>query len=251
MITKLKAIIVDDEQDSRDTLNHYVTKYCTDVEVVDMAENIQEAQKSIATHNPDLVFLDVEMPFGSGFDLLDNLEKVDFDVIFVTAFSEYALDAIRWSAASYLLKPVNIDNLIAAVVKVKENRSTDNPIDHTGILLENIREINAQKKKVVLPTMEGFDVVRVSDVLYCKAADNFTSFRFTNGKKALICRSMKHYEKLLTNLGFQRIHRSYLINLEYVSQYRKGKGGIVVMENGDELDVAQSRKSAFLKRFKI
>jgi two-component system LytT family response regulator len=247
----LRAIIVDDEQDSRETLKHYVAKYCVDVEVVEMAENIAEAQKAIGKIHPDIVFLDVEMPFGSGFDLLDNLEKIDFDVIFVTAFSEYAMDAIRWSAASYLLKPVNIDDLVTAVDKVKENRKADNPIDHTGILLENIREINAQKKKVVLPTMEGFDVVRVSDVMYCSAADNFTSFHFTNGKKALICRSMKHYEKLLTNLGFQRIHRSYLINLEYVSQYRKGKGGIVIMENGDELDVAQSRKSAFLIRFKI
>ena len=246
-----KAIIVDDEKDSRDTLNRYISKYCVDVEVVGMAENIQEAQKTIVANQPDLVFLDVEMPFGSGFDLLDTLDKVDFDVIFVTAFSEYALDAIRWSAASYLLKPVNIDDLVAAVDKVKENKSTGNPVDHTGILLENIREINAQKKKIVLPTMEGFDVVRVSDVLYCSAADNFTSFHFITGKKALICRSMKHYEKLLTNLGFQRIHRSHLINLEYVNQYRKGKGGIVVMENGDELDVAQSRKSAFLKRFKL
>ena len=149
------------------------------------------------------------------------------------------------------MKPINIDELVDAVDKVKERKKSGNTIDHTGILLENIREINAQKKKVVLPTMEGFDVVRVSEILYCSAADNFTSFHFTNGKKNLICRSMKYYEKLLTNLGFQRIHRSYLINLEYVSQYRKGKGGIVVMENGDELDVAQSRKSAFLKRFRL
>ncbi|MCP3929424.1 MAG: response regulator transcription factor [Bacteroidetes bacterium] len=245
----LKAIIVDDEKDSRDTLRHYLNTYCKDVKVLGMAENGEEAFGLIKENSPDLVFLDIEMPFGTGFDLLDRFEEVNFEVIFVTAYSEYAIEAIKRSAASYILKPISIDELIDAVEKIKKKIHAKDDSNYTRILLDNIREIKAQNQKIVLPGMDGFDVVRVSEILYCTADDNFTSFHFKDGSKALICRSLKYYENILANLGFQRIHRSIIVNLEYVAQYRKGKGGFVVLENGAELEVAQSRKKAFLKRF--
>ncbi len=248
-MTKLRTIIVDDEADSRNTLRSYTGKYCPDIQVVTECANIIEAKTAILEYNPDLVFLDIEMPFGNAFDLLEQLDEIDFELIFVTAFSQYAMQALNMSAVHYLLKPVSIEELIQAVEKVKERRSRQREVNHAKILLENISGIQSQHQKVVLPLMDGFEVVKMGEIMYCEAQDNFTCFYLKDGKKALICRKLKYYEAMLSDYGFCRIHRSTMINLDYVKRYIKGKGGSVILENGTELQVANARKGDFLERF--
>lgn len=248
-MSELKAIVVDDEKDSRDSLRHYIHQYCSDVLVAGEAENIKGALELIARHQPDVVFLDVEMPFGNAFDLLDQLDDIQFEVIFVTAFSDYAVQALNMSASYYIMKPVDIDELVSAVDKVRLNRDQRSELRHARILADNVKTENKQMEKVVLPLIDGFEVVRVNEILYCKADDNFTEFHLKGGLVKLICRPLKFYEELLEGHDMLRIHKSHMINLQYVVRYRKGKGGSVVLEDGTELDVAVSKKKELLDRF--
>ena len=246
----IRALIVDDEQDSRESLSRFVQKYCPQVKVQQTCANIQEAQQAIKAQSPQLVFLDIEMPYGNAFDLLDKLTDIDFEIIFITAFSQYAVDAFKLSAAHYLLKPVDIDELIEAVNKVTERLEHAKRLQTATILKENLSHIQSQHQKVVLPLIDGFEVTKMADILYCEAEENFTRFYFLDGKKSMICRKLKFFEQVLSPHGFCRIHRSHLINLEYVQRYVKGKGGTVVLENGQQLQVANARKSEFMERFK-
>ncbi len=245
----LNAIIVEDELASRETLQSYLIKYCEGIEICGIADSVASGIKLVETKKPDLVFLDIEMPFGNGFDLLDQVTYRDFEVIFITAFSDYALKAIQVSAANYLLKPVSIDELVAAVESVRNRLQQEKDFVHTRILVENINLENRQHHKIILPTMEGFEVVRIGDILHCTADDNFTKFKLENGHQLMICRSLKHYEELLSDFDFIRVHKSYLINRHYVKRYRKGKGGTAVMTNGDEIDISISGKKRFLEAF--
>lgn len=244
----MKTIIVDDEQDSRDILESYLTRYCTEVEVIAICANIDEAQKAIKKYQPQLVFLDIEMPFGNGFDLLERIGEPEFEVIFVTAFSQYAVQAFNLSAARYLLKPLDIEELENAVAEVSKRISAKTKSNHTQVLLDNLKVLNNQNQKLVLPLLDGLEVVRMSDILYCEAEDNFTNFYFTNGRKSMICRSLKHYQDLLHEFGFCRVHRSFMINLDYVTRYIKGKGGSVILEGGKEIIVSNNRKSDLISR---
>ena len=247
---KLKCIIVDDELDSRNILATYLNKYVKQIEIQASCENIQEAKTAIDSLKPDLVFLDIEMPFGNGFDLIEKFENIDFEIIFITAFSQYAIQAFNLSAVHYILKPIDIDELVVAVDKARAKIENKTNLDQTKILLENLNNLGQDSKKVVLPMIDGFEVVRVGEILYCQAEDNFTCFHFTSGKKALICRNLKFYENALNDLGFCRIHRSTLVNLQFVKKYIKGKGGSVILENQKELQVSNSKKQEFLNKFK-
>lgn len=245
---KITAIIVDDEQDSRETLRAYLIKYCSNIDILKEASNIKEARNAILKYEPQLVFLDVEMPHGNAFDLLEQWETVPFETIFVTAFSKYAIQAFNLSAAHYLLKPLEIEALEKAVSDATERIEKNKLINTAQILLENIRTSGTQNRKLVLPLLEGFDIVRANEILYCEADDNFTCFYFKNGKKSMICRSLKFYNEILEPLGFCRIHRSFLVNLDVVVRYNKGKGGSVVLENNKELMVANSRKEGLIEK---
>jgi len=242
----LKAIIIEDEASSRETLKNYLLEFCPQVKLLAMAENIKEGKHAIVTHQPDVVFLDVEMPFGNGFDLLESLDKIDFETIFVTAFSHYAIRAIQCSASNYILKPIDIDELVAAVEKVKEQQSKK--YSTTSILLENIQNHQKQNTKIVLPVMEGLEIIQAREIIYCQADDNFTRFHLDQGKPLLICRTLKFYQNILEPLGFLRIHKSHMINLEKVRKYFKGKGGYVVMENQEELAVSPSKKGLLIEQ---
>ncbi|MDW3650662.1 MAG: LytTR family DNA-binding domain-containing protein [Bacteroidia bacterium] len=245
----LTAIIVEDERASRETLHSYLEKYCADVEVVEMADSVKSGVIAIREHKPDLVFLDVEMPYGNAFDLLEAIGEINFQTIFVTAYSHYAIKALNYSASYYLLKPIDIEELIAAVDKVKQNIESGEHQLHTRILIDNLRTLNRQNKKVVLPILDGFEVVEVHEIIRCQANGNFTDFLLKDGSKKMICRTLKFYDELLSELGFIRIHKSHLVNMEYIVGYKKGKGGQVSMKNGDMVDVAPSRKKDLLKHF--
>ncbi len=246
----LKAIIVDDETASRETLSNYLRKYCPDVEVFAMADSVKTGLVEIEKLQPDIVFLDVEMPFGNAFDLLEQVKEINFETVFVTAFSNYALKALNLSAAYYILKPIDIDELVAAVEKIKISKSKKSVSIHTQILIENIKAINGQMHKLVLPVLEGFEVVQVKDIIRCQANDNFTDFFFSGGKRMLICRTLKFYEQILEEFGFMRVHKSHLINLQFVKKYRKGKTGQIIMADDSELELSINKKEEFLQKIK-
>lgn len=245
----LKAIIVDDEKISRDILNDYIAKYCPDVNVCEQCDSVRTGLQAIEKHQPDIVFLDVEMPKGNGFDLLEQVKDIQFETIFVTAFDNYAIQALNYSAAYYILKPVSIDELVMAVDKIKSQKKKNAPGVHTKVLLENIKTKTIAQHKIVLPLQDGFEVVSLKDIVHCDAHDNFTDFHFVSGQKMMICRTLKFYEELLADSGFMRVHKSHLINLDHVTKYRKGKGGQLTMSNGAVIDVSPNKKDELMEQF--
>lgn len=245
----MKTLIIDDEQPSREALRHYLGKYCPSVTVVGEADGVSSAVEAIRKHQPDLLFLDIEMPFGNGFDLLEKLPADhQLEVVFVTAYEQYALRALRMSAAHYLLKPVDIDDLIDAVAKVETRIGLREQGQVTKTLLENLKTVTKEvPQRLALPLIDGLEIVRPEEIRYLEAADNFTSFHLTDGRKLLICRKLKFYDALLGPAGFCRIHRSTVVNLTRVRRYHRGKGGAVTLEDGTELVVAAARKQALLE----
>lgn len=246
---KISAIIVEDEEASRLTLRNYLAKYCPTVELKGEAADINEGYKMIKSQKPQLVFLDVEMPYGNAFDLLEKFDSLDFEVIFVTAFSQYALEALNLSASNYLLKPVNIDQLVEAVDKVQQQIADKQSIQTSNILLENLAIENKQLKKMVLPMLDGFEVVILKDVIRCNANDNLTDIYLANGTKRTVCRTLKFYEDALREYDFVRVHKSHIVNVNCVKQYKKGKGGEIILTDGSSVQVSATRKSEFLRRF--
>ncbi|WP_209405081.1 LytTR family DNA-binding domain-containing protein [Pseudozobellia sp. WGM2] len=241
---KLKAILVEDEVNSREILRNYLTKYCPNVELLGEADSIQKGLELIEKHQLDLVFLDVEMPFGNAFDLLDKVPDRTFETVFVTAYDHYAKDALNHHAAYYLTKPINIDELIKAVEYVVEVKEKENDLEDT-VLRPKFKSVNG---KITIPQQDGFQVLNVADILYCKADDNYTEIYLEN-KKILVSKTLKYFEEALSTYTFARIHKSYLVNVNEVVKYRRGKGGSVVVSNGKELLVSASKKKELLAYF--
>ncbi|MFT6746272.1 MAG: two-component system LytT family response regulator [Glaciecola sp.] len=245
----ITAIIIEDEKASRVTLQNYLGKYCSAVTVLAEAENIKDGYTLIKKLQPDLVFLDIEMPFGNAFDLLEKFDSLDFELIFVTAFSKYALEALNLSASNYLLKPLDISQLIEAVEKVGKHLSEKQQVKTSNILLENLSIENKQLKKVVLPMLDGFEVVVLKEIIRCEANDNLCNIHLQDGTRRTVCRTLKFYEEVLQAYDFVRVHKSHLININCVKQYRKGKGGEVVLSDGKEVPVSPGKKANFLEKF--
>jgi len=246
----LKAVIIEDEAASRETLRNYLTKYCKEVHVSGEADSVKTGLEAISLHKPDVIFLDVEMPYGNAFDLLDQIEEKNFETVFVTAYDHYAMKAINFSASYYILKPIDIDELIKAVEIIAEKKESKEHALRTKILIDNIKIENKQLQKLMLPLLDGFEVVKIKDIVRCQANDNLTEFYFNDGSRRLICRTLKFYEELLTDMDFVRIHKSHLINLHFLKRYKKGKGGQVIMSDNSVLDVAPAKKSLLLERLK-
>jgi len=242
----LKTIIVEDEQTSREILKNYLTKYCPTVEILGEASNIDEAMVLIRNNDLDLVFLDVEMPYGSGFDLLDKFDKTNFEVVFVTAFNQYAIEALNNHASYYLLKPISIDELIKAVDYVTQIKIKENELQNAVL----VPKISATNNKITIPTQDGFEVLEMKDIIYCKADDNYTELFLVDNQKKLVSKTLKYFEDILKDSGFARIHKSFLVNVSYIVSYKKGKGGTLSLSNGKELSVSASKKAEFLSYFK-
>jgi two-component system LytT family response regulator len=239
----MKALVVDDENKSRITLIKSIEKYTSDIEIVGDAASVVEALKKIKELQPDLLFLDVQLPDGSGFDILELLPNLNFKIIFVSAYDKYAIDAFKFSAIDYLLKPVEPDLLIRAIEKSKKEDKLQSMEGKLNVLLSNRKNI----EKIALPSSNGLELVKVNEIIYCQADSNYTLFHLLDGQKILVSRSLKEYDEILSSQGFYRIHQSYLIKLSFVKKYLKGEGGTVILENGKELDVSRRRKEGFLK----
>jgi len=242
----ISAIIIEDEAISRSTLRSYLTKYCPQVELLGEAENIIQGRKLIDEHQPQLVFLDIEMPFGTGFDLLEQFDKLPFEVIFITAYSNYAMQALNLSAAYYILKPISIEELEVAVGKIEERLQEQSPINLGEVLIQNLRE--AQHQKIVIPTLEGFELMAIAEIIRIEASDNYARI-VAKSKTLVVSKTLKHFSKLLEPLHFVRVHKSHLINIHEVHKYRKGKPAYLDLSNGDSVPISASRKDDFLKQF--
>lgn len=246
---KIKSVIVEDETAAREALKNYLKKYCPQVEVAGEAANIKQAVPLLHELQPQLVFLDVEMPYGNAFDVLEACQDLQFETIFVTAFSEYSLRALNTSAAYYLLKPISIEELIAAVNKVHQQILKNELFNRNKIILENFKEKKPEKQQVILPTLEGFEVVKVEDIVRLQGNGNFTDVFLVNGEKKMICRFLKHFSEILS-FPFLRIHKSHIVNTAFIKSYQKGNGGTVTMVDGSEVDVSPNYKEEFLRVFK-
>ncbi|WP_273272655.1 LytR/AlgR family response regulator transcription factor [Maribacter polysiphoniae] len=240
----LKALIVEDEANSREILQNYVSKYCKNVTVLGEAASIQEALEFIQGNALDLVFLDVEMPYGNAFDLLDQLPDREFETVFVTAYNQYAMDALNNHAAYYLMKPINIDELIRAVEYVSEIKTKETALENKVLSAQ----LPGVEGKITIPQQDGFQVLNVNEIFYCKADDNYTEIHLEN-KKILVSKTLKYFEDALSQFPFARIHKSYLVNVNEIVKYKKGKGGSVVVSNGKELLVSASKKKELLAYF--
>ncbi|ALM20924.1 LytR family transcriptional regulator [Nonlabens sp. MIC269] len=241
----MKAVIVEDEQISREILINYLSKYCPEVEVIAQATDVDEALQVLRKTDMDLVFLDVELPYGTAFDILEKVGQKDFETIFVTAYDQYAKDALNMQAAYYLTKPIEIDELIKAVDTVKNIRAREEELQ---VDLKLHASSPVLEDKITIPTQEGFEVLAINEITYCQADDNYTHVHLTNDTK-LVSKTLKHFEELLDDKGFCRIHKSYLINTSHVTAYKKGKGGSVIVAN-TELSVSPSKKSSLFSYFK-
>ncbi len=241
----LKAILVEDEETSREILRNYVAKYCPKVTIVGEASSVDEALTLIRNNDLDLVFLDVEMPHGNAFDLLEQVGDRTFETVFVTAYNHYAVDALNHHASYYLLKPVSIDELIKAVDYVVEIKSKENALENKVL---KTSALNTQGK-ITIPVQDGFEVLPVSDILYCQADDNYTQIFMIEGGRKLVSKTLKYFEAALTDFGFARIHKSYLVNVNEITGYKKGKGGSVILSSGKEVMVSASQKSNLLGYF--
>ncbi|MFT5892638.1 MAG: two-component system LytT family response regulator [Dokdonia sp.] len=243
---KLKTIIVEDEEVSRDILRNYLKKYCPKIELVGEASNIEEGLNLIRNETLDLVFLDVEMPHGNAFDLLEQVGDRSFETVFVTAYNQYAIEALNTHASYYLLKPISIDELIKAVDYVIQIKEKENELENkvlTAFSSEN-------QGKITIPVQDGFEVLEASSILYCQADDNYTQIFLKTGGKKLVSKTLKYFQDALTDFGFARVHKSYLVNINEVTGYRKGKGGTVVLSTGKEVMVSASQKANLLAYFK-
>jgi two-component system, LytTR family, response regulator len=248
-LNMIRSIIIDDEPKNRKILRALLERFCPEVTVEHEAGSAKEAIELITASSPDLVFLDIEMPYGNAFDLLDQLLPVNFEIIFITAFDEYTLKAFKYSALDYLLKPVSIEELKAAVKKASQKIHLKTVNEQLSNLLQNFRGQRSQASRIAIPTNEGFIFISTQDILRFEAKSNYTYIFTTQGQRLVSSKTIKQYDDLLGGVQFFRIHNSHLINLGFVKRYLKGRGGEVEMTDGSVLEVASRRKDAFLSLF--
>lgn len=246
----IKAILIDDEPESLKSLARQLETECPGVQIIDKCDNGKEAIMSIRENHPDLLFLDIDMPYINGFELLEMVPDVDFEVIFTTAHDDYALKAFRISAADYLLKPIDIEQLKKAVEKVRILREKGQSSSQIQFLIEQLKDIdNNEVKRIALPTFDGLEFLNMSDIIYCKSDGAYSYVYFKDGSNLYISKTLRYLEDALCNFHFFRIHRSYIVNLDEVKKYSKTDGGLLILSNGDQLQVSRSKKEELLKLF--
>lgn len=241
----LQALLVDDSLGSLRTLRISLQKFCPQVEIVGEADNPETAYELMLIHKPNLILLDIEMPRGSGFDLIERAKDMEFEVIFTTAHEQYALEAIKHRAIDYVLKPIGHIHLMEAIKRAENRikewdkfRANNNP---------PINEGKSTGKKLPIPTTSGFEFINLDEIMYLEAEGIYTKLIIHRKKSVITTLRMAELEDKLANKGFFRIHRSFIINLDFIKQYNRGEGGYVVMDNGQQLSVARNRKETFLK----
>ncbi len=238
----MRAIVVDDEEKARASLMGLLNNFFEDIEVVGEADGVQSGKRIITEKKPDLLFLDVQMQDGTGFDLLAEIDRSNIHVIFVSAHDYFAITAIKFSAVDYLVKPVDPSDLQRAIDKIRQQKSLGEVQKKLDLLLNNLNKI----EKIALPSTSGIEFVKIDEIVRCEAESNYTTFYLINGEKILVSKTLKEFDEILSEKGFFRIHKSVIINMKYLKKYIKGEGGTVIMEDGSELLVSRRRKEDFL-----
>jgi two-component system LytT family response regulator len=244
----IRTVLVDDEIDSIRVLEKLLETFCPKVSIVGKANGVETALRVIQASLPDLVILDIEMTQGNAFDLLNQLQPSAFQVIFVTAFDNYAVRAFKYSAVDYLLKPVDIDDLRDALDRVTEKTQKAGVMEKMKVLLDNMGTMNLSQQKLAVPTITGLMFVPVRNIIRFEAKGNYSVIFLNNGSQVTATRNIKDYEDLLPESIFCRVHNSHIINLQNIQKYHKGRGGYVVMDDGSSIEVAVRRKEEFLRR---
>ena len=240
----INAILIDDERDGLDDLRETLEKYCPEVSVKGTFNVPTDGLEAIKKIKPDLVFLDVQMPGMSGFELLQKLSPVTFNVIFVSAYDRYAIKAIKFSALDYLLKPIDVDELIQAISRLKE-RITPTPYSLQSVF-HNTQQTSGRIERLAVPSTEGIEFFDVKDIIFCKADSCYTHVYLTDRQNKIVTRVLKDFEDLLSESGFCRVHNSFLINLTHVKRYVRGEGGYAILTDDHHVDISRRRKEEFL-----
>jgi len=241
----IKAIIIDDEKQSRSALMGLIDRYCPEVFVIAQAEGCKDGIDKVKMYNPDVVFLDIQMPDGSGFNFLEAFEEFNFEVIFATAHDQYAIKAIKYSALDYLLKPINPDDLKAAILRYTEKKDKGQIGNNIKVLLNNIKPGN-DVKKIILSTAEGIHILSTDEIIRCESDDYYTKFFLTDGKTILISKTLKQNEAMLSDFDFIRPHKSHLVNIKYIKSYLKVDGGYILMIDGCKIPVSRRKRESII-----
>lgn len=247
----IQAIIIDDEQHCLDRLDYLLTTYAgRTVQVMGTYITLEEGATAIRTLHPDLVFLDIQIGDNTAFDLLGSFREIDFEVIFTTAYEQYAVKAFRFSAIDYLLKPIERDELLVALENLKKRISQADRAGKFDVLFENLKKQQASSRRITIPTINGFHFLSTDDIVRCQADVNYTHLFLINKQKITVAKPLKDFEELLGDYCFYRVHNSHLVNLRFVSSYVKGKGGYLIMQDHAEIEVSTRKKEGFIKRLR-
>lgn len=242
----IKAIIIEDEKMSRETLKRLLDKYCPVVEVVAEADGYRKGLEEIRKHRPDVIFLDIQMPDGSGFRLLEEMEVIDFEIIFTTAFDQFAIKAIKYSALDYLLKPIIPQELVEAVERVEKKKAENQKRKAAEINPETSAVQEEKRQKIVLSTAEMIHVISVDDIVRCESDNYYTYFHFVDGRKLLVSKTLKENEELLSQYNFIRPHKSHLVNIKFIKSYIRHEGGYILMNDGTQIPVSRRKKDKIM-----
>jgi two-component system LytT family response regulator len=242
----ITAVLIDDDEHLRKGMKSLLQRYAPDIRIIGEAESVTTGIEALQQLQPQVVFLDIHLADGTGFDILEEVaktqNKTNAHIVFITAHEQYALKAFKFSALDFLLKPVDPEDLLKSIQKIKEALEKNTSFEHIDLLLENIRKKVDNFKRIALSTSEGIHLFEISDIIRCESQDNYTQFFIKNHKPLLISKTLKDYEELLKEHGFERIHQSHLINLSYLKSYIKTDGGYVVMADNSNLPIAQRKK---------
>jgi two-component system LytT family response regulator len=246
----ITAVIVDDEKPAREALTNMLKIFCPDVKIIGEADGVESGVETINKLEPDTVFLDIQMPDGTGFDLLKEFASINFKFIFITAYQEYAIQAFKFSAIDYILKPIDPSDLIAAVEKLQESVLNEDTNKKFQTFIENIQWHEKNPKKIVLKTFETVIVAEKESIVRCESENNYTMFYFTDKPKILVSKTLKEFEDLLSASGFFRVHQSHLINLTYVSKFKRFPESHVILTNGEKVPVSIRKRDILVKLLK-
>ncbi len=238
----IKAVVIDDVKNARELLCRYLTNYCPEIQVVAEAGSVASGIETINRYSPDVVFLDILMADGTGFNLLEKLGKISFQTIFVTAYSDFAIKAFKFSAVDYLLKPINIDELKEAVKKVVASPALHSSKEMIDVLLDNISNHKNTSGNIVLSSQENSQIVQIDSIVRCEARDNYTLFHILGGEVILVTKTLKEYDELLTEYGFLRVHKSHLVNSNYILKYVKNDKAYIVTVDNSQVPVSLRKK---------